>query len=127
MKILEGLYYTEDHEWVKIENNRATIGITDYAQDSMGDIVFVELPSVDDQIDAKDQCGVLESVKAAADVYMPISGRVVEINEALEDTPEFINESPYEAYLFIIEDFDVAEVEGLMDHETYKAFCAGSE
>jgi len=123
MKVQPGYYYTEEHEWIRLESKKAYIGITDYAQDSMGDIVYVELPSIDDIIDTKDQCAVLESVKAAADIYMPITGRIIEINENLENEPELINQNPYDAFLFAISEFDQEEVKDLMDADAYIKYC----
>lgn len=123
MKVIEGLYYTKDHEWVKVTDGKASIGITEFAAESMGDIVYVELPEVDDTIDAHEQCGVIESVKAAADIFMPITGTVVEVNEALEDSPEMINEDPYSAFIFVIEDIDEDGLELLMSASDYKTFC----
>lgn len=124
MKVEKGLYYTEDHEWVKVDGDKAYVGITDYAQEAMGDIVYVELPEVDETYSAKDQCGVLESVKAAADMFMPISGTVIEVNEDLDDAPESLNESPYGAHVFVVVDFDESELENLMDSDAYEAYCS---
>ena len=95
MKIVEGLKYSKDHEWVKVEGNLATIGITDFAQHSLGDIVYIELPELGDTIGKDETFGVVESVKAASDVYLPVSGTVVKINEALVDEPELVNLEPY--------------------------------
>lgn len=123
MKVVEGLYYTEDHEWVKVEGNKATIGITDHAQHELGDIVYVELPEEEDELSKGDVFGVVESVKAASDSFTPLSGTVVAINEDLEDAPESVNENPYDAWMFAIEMSDTSELEDLMDAEAYKAFC----
>jgi len=123
MEIKKGLYYSEDHEWVKVEGVIATIGITDFAQHSMGEIVYVELPMEDDQLDAGDVFGVLESVKAASDSFCPVSGEVVEVNEALEDEPELINEKPYDAWILKIEMSDESELKNLMSSEEYEEFC----
>ncbi|PIE77149.1 MAG: glycine cleavage system protein H [Clostridiales bacterium] len=95
MQVKKDLYYTKDHEWVSVEGNLATIGISDYAQHSLGDIVYVELPEVDEAFDAGDEFAVIESVKAASDAYMPVAGKVVEVNEALEDEPALLNEDAY--------------------------------
>ena len=95
--IPENLYYTKDHEWIRDDGETCVIGITDHAQDSLGDVTFVELPQVGEQYNAKDVFGVVESVKAASDLYMPISGEVVEINEELNDSPESVNDNPYES------------------------------
>ena len=95
MEVLDSLLYTEDHEWLKIDNNKVYIGITDFAQSELGDIIFVELPSIDDNVDAGGTIGTIEAVKTVADVYTPISGKIVEINETIVDQPELINSSPY--------------------------------
>lgn len=123
MKIIKGCYYTKEHEWIKVEGEKAYVGITDYAQHSMGDIVYVELPETDDFFDEGDSFGVLESVKAAADIYMPIQGKIEGINEQLEDEPELLNKAPYENYLIVIKDFNTEELEDLMDDGEYKQFC----
>jgi glycine cleavage system H protein len=123
MKVLSELKYSESHEWVKVEGNKAYIGITDYAQDHLGDVVYVDLPEVDSEIEAGGQCIVLESVKAASEVFSPLSGKVVEINETLSDNPSFINESPYEAWLIAVEMSDPSEVDGLMSAEDYEKIC----
>ena len=96
MEVLDSLLYTEDHEWLRIDNNKVYIGITDFAQSELGDIIFVELPSIDDNVDAGGTIGTIEAVKTVADVYTPISGKIVEINETIVDQPELINSSPYE-------------------------------
>ena len=96
MEVLDSLLYTEDHEWLRIDNNKVYIGITDFAQSELGDIIFVELPSIDDNVDAGGTIGTIEAVKTVADVYTPISGKIVEINENIVDQPELINSSPYE-------------------------------
>ncbi|MEG6616472.1 glycine cleavage system protein GcvH [Peptococcaceae bacterium 1198_IL3148] len=121
-KVMAGLMYSKEHEWVKIEGNRATIGITDYAQESLGDIVFLELPNVGDTFEAEDTFGVVESVKAASDLYTPLSGKVVEINEDLVDSPEAINEDPYNAWMMVIEFDDDAAVNNLLSKEQYEEF-----
>lgn len=123
MKLLKELKYAESHEWIKVEGNRAYIGITDYAQDHLGEVVYAELPEVDTTVEAGDQFIVLESVKAASDVFAPISGTVAEINEELEDNPGLINESPYEAWLVAIEMSNPSEVEGLLSAEDYEKIC----
>ncbi|HEC25861.1 MAG TPA: glycine cleavage system protein GcvH [Gammaproteobacteria bacterium] len=117
------LKYTKSHEWVLAgEGGQATIGITDYAQELLGDMVFIELPEIDKELDAGDECSVVESVKAASDVYAPIAGRVVAINEKLADTPELINEDPYgEGWMFRLQIEDVSELDGLMDADAYEA------
>lgn len=123
MKVLEELRYAKSHEWVRVEGNKAYIGISDYAQEHLGEVVFVDLPEVDVEINAGDQFVVLESVKAVSDVYAPISGTVVEINEELLDNPGLINESPYEAYLLAIEMSNASEVEELLSASDYERVC----
>lgn len=123
MKVKKGLYYSEDHEWVKVEEGVATIGITDFAQHSMGEIVYVELPMEEDELEAGDVFGVLESVKAASDSFTPVSGEVVAVNEVLEDEPELINESPYEAWILKIMMSNESEIKDLMSPEEYEEFC----
>ncbi|WP_129721809.1 glycine cleavage system protein GcvH [Xylanivirga thermophila] len=117
------LKYSKDHEWVKIDGDRAYIGITDHAQKSLGDIVFVELPEVDVELDAGDQLAVVESVKAASDVYSPISGTVIEVNEELDASPELINENAYDSWIAILSIKDVSELDELMDETEYEKFC----
>ncbi|NMA67368.1 MAG: glycine cleavage system protein GcvH [Clostridiaceae bacterium] len=122
METRPGLYYSEDHEWVRVEGDLAYIGITDYAQDSLGSIVYVETPSVGSNIEKGEVLGVVESVKAASDIYSPVSGKVVEVNEELNDAPELINEDPYENFIAVVEMVDAEELESLMDHNQYEAF-----
>ena len=123
MKLLEELKYVETHEWVRVEGNKAYIGITDYAQDELGDVVYVEVPEIGTVVEAGDQFVVLESVKAASDVYAPISGTVVEVNEELEDNPALINESPYDAWIVAIDMSMPTEVDDLLSAEEYKELC----
>ncbi|HOB96810.1 MAG TPA: glycine cleavage system protein GcvH [Aquabacterium sp.] len=119
------LKYTEDHEWLKIEGDIATVGITTHAQDALGDVVFVELPEIGRSYAQKDTAGVVESVKAAADVYMPVSGEVVEVNEALRDDPSLANSDPQGAgWFFKIRLAEPAQVTALMDEAAYTAFSA---
>ncbi len=127
MKVVKGLLYTNDHEWVKVEGDTATIGIADHAQDQLGDIVYVELPEIDDEIDKEEDFSAVESVKAAADVYMPISGKVVEVNEDLMDSPELLNEDPYENWMIKVEILDKSELDELMTSEEYEKFLAEEE
>ena len=127
MEIIDGLYYTKEHEWVKAEDGRATIGITDHAQEHLGEVVFVELPEVDKTLEVGDILCVVESIKAASDVYAPVSGKVMEANEALTASPEKINETPYESWLAVVEMSDDSELDGLMDAETYRTYCEGLE
>ncbi|MDQ0155277.1 glycine cleavage system protein GcvH [Robertmurraya andreesenii] len=115
------LRYSEEHEWVKVEGDKVRIGITDFAQSELGDIVFVELPEVGDEITADEPFGSVESVKTVSELYAPISGKVVEINEDLSDSPEFVNESPYEkAWMIVVEPASMADVENLMTAEQYE-------
>ena len=124
MKIPGDLKYTREHEWVKIEGNLARVGITDFAQKELGDLVFVELPELDDDFTAGDAFAVLESVKAAADVYAPLAGVVVEINDELEDDPSLVNSDPYgDGWLAVIEMAEDADLSGLMDAEEYRRFA----
>ena len=122
-KVIEGLYYSESHEFVKVEGNIASIGITDYAQQALGNIVYVDLPDVDDEIEAGDDFGAVESVKAASDLSTPVSGKVVEVNEALEDTPELINQDAVGAWIIKVELSDTSELDNLMDAKKYEEFC----
>ena len=123
MKLVEGLFYSEDHEWIKVEGNIAEVGITDFAQSSLGDIVYVELPEVDEEVEAGETFGVIESVKAASDSYMPITGKIVEVNEDLEDSPELLNEDAFANWILKIEMNDAADVEKLMSAKEYEEFC----
>ena len=123
MKIVDGLKYTEEHEWVKVENGKAYVGITDYAQHSLGEAVYVELPQIGASIGRGDVLGVVESVKAASDVYSPISGKVVEVNKQLEDDPGALNQDPYENYMAVLQMENEAELDGLMDEAQYKVYC----
>lgn len=123
MKTVEGLLYSNDHEWVKVEGNKATIGITDYAQHQLGEIVFVELPEVEDELNAGDSFGVIESVKAASDAYMPVSGTVLEVNEELVGSPQLVNEDAFANWLIVVELSDESELENLMGAEDYQKFC----
>src|SRR5229473_1006717 len=123
MKFPKNLRYTREHEWVLIEGNQATVGITDYAQHELGEVVFVELPKVGDSVTKDEPFGVVESVKAASDVYAPVSGEVTEINDDLVATPELINDDPYgDAWLIRVEMSDPAEVEQLMSATEYKQY-----
>ncbi len=122
--VLNGLYYSESHEWVKVEGNVAIVGITDYAQHALGSIVYVDMPEVDDEVAKEEDFGAVESTKAASDLISPVSGTVVEINEALEDNPELINENAFENWIMKVEMSDASELESLMDAAAYEAFCA---
>ncbi|HDZ7560904.1 TPA: glycine cleavage system protein GcvH [Staphylococcus aureus] len=120
MAVPNELKYSKEHEWVKVEGNVATIGITEYAQSELGDIVFVELPETDDEINEGDTFGSVESVKTVSELYAPISGKVVEVNEELEDSLEFVNESPYEkAWMVKVEISDESQLEALLTAEKY--------
>ncbi len=127
MKVAKGLFYTKDHEWVKVEGNLAFIGVADYAQHHLGDIVYVELPEIDDEIEKEDSFSAIESVKAAADVYMPISGKVVEVNEELIDDPALLNADPYENWMIKVEITNKEELDELMTSEEYEKFLAEEE
>ncbi len=119
-------YFTEEHEWIDVEGDTATVGITDYAQEQLGDIVFVELPDVGTIVEQGGDAAVVESVKAASDVYAPISGEVTEANGALEDDPALVNTSPEEdGWFFKLTISDRSELEGLMDEKTYTVFVEG--
>ena len=121
MSIPKDLRYTQEHEWVKVEGNKVRVGITDFAQNELGDIVFVELPEVGDTVTFNEPFGSVESVKTVSELYSPVSGKVVEINEALADSPEFVNESPYEnAWMIVVELSNEAEVEALLTAEAYE-------
>ena len=122
-KVIEGLYYSESHEFLKVEGNIGIIGITDYAQHALGNVVYVDMPDVDDQVEAGAEFGAVESVKAASDLNSPVSGTVVEVNEALEDTPELINQDAYANWIIKVEMSDESELENLMDATAYEAFC----
>lgn len=123
MTVLKGLKYTKEHEWVRAEGNKAYIGITEHAQVELGDIVFVELPEVGTDADADDILGAIESVKAASDIYTPVSGKIVEVNDELEESPELINEDPYESWIAAIEMADSGELDNLMNAKEYEEFC----
>ncbi len=123
-KTIEGLYYSESHEWVKVEGNIAIVGITDHAQHEMGDLSYVDMPEVDDELEKGDEFGAVESVKAASDLYSPVSGTVVEINEELEDVPELLNQDAFANWIMKVEMSDPSELEGLMDAAAYEAMCA---
>ena len=125
MDIRSELKYSEEHEWVQVEGDIAIIGISDFAQESLGDVVFVELPEIGTSVAAGQACGAVESVKAVSDIYSPVSGEIVEVNEALPDTPENINSSPYEqGWIVKIKLSNAAELDALMDADTYRAFVA---
>ena len=121
MAVPKDLRYSKEHEWVKVEGENARVGITYFAQSELGDIVFVELPEVGDKVTANEPFGSVESVKTVSELYAPISGKVVEVNEELSDNPEYVNESPYEkAWMVVIEPSDKADIEALMSSEQYE-------
>jgi glycine cleavage system H protein len=119
MKVIEGLYYTEDHEWLKVEGDTAFVGVTDFAQHKLGGIVYVELPEAGESFAKGEVFGVVESVKVAADLMLPVSGAVIEKNDAVEEAPESVNDDAYAAWLVKIKLSDPSETEGLMDAATY--------
>lgn len=122
-KVLEGLYYSESHEYVRVEGDFGYIGITDYAQNALGNVVYVDMPDVDDEVTAGEEFGAVESVKAASDLMSPVTGVVVKVNEALEDQPELINSDAYENWIIKVTIADKAELNDLMDAKAYAAFC----
>lgn len=122
-KVIEGLFYTESHEFVKVEGNIGYIGITDYAQSQLGNVVYVDLPSVGDDVTAGEEFGAVESVKAASDLMSPVSGTVLEINEALEDNPELVNQDAYANWIMKVQLSDASELDNLMDAKAYEAIC----
>ena len=120
--IPEDLVYTSEHEWIRIEGNKAEIGITNHAQNELGDIVYVELPILDDEIDSGEEFGTIESVKAVSPLYMPVSGRIIEVNSELQEHPELVNEDCYdEGWLVRIEITNAEDTDELLDPEAYKA------
>ncbi len=119
-KVIEGLYYTESHEFVKVEGEYGYVGITDYAQHELGNVVYVDMPEVDDEVVAGEEFGAVESVKAASDLISPVSGTVVEINEALEDHPENINEDAFGNWIIKVKLNNLSELENLMDSKAYE-------
>lgn len=123
-KVIEGLYYSESHEYVRIEGEYGYIGITDYAQQQLGNVVYVDMPEVDDEVTAGDEFGAVESVKAASDLMSPVSGTVAEINEALEDQPELVNEDAYANWIIKVAMSNAAELDNLMDAAAYAQFIA---
>ncbi|MCL4151220.1 UNVERIFIED_CONTAM: hypothetical protein GTU68_060320 [Idotea baltica] len=121
MNIPSELKYTKDHEWVKIEGDIATIGITDFAQSELGDIVYVEVETVDETLDAEEIFGTVEAVKTVSDLFLPLSGEIIEFNEALEDEPEKVNTDPYgDGWMIKMKCLDMPQTEGLMSSEDYK-------
>ena len=122
-KVIDGLFYSESHEYVKVEGNIGYIGISDYAQDALGNVVYVDMPDVDDEIEAGEEFGAVESVKAASDLFAPVSGTVVEVNDALDDQPELINQDPYENWIVKVVLSDKSQLDNLMDAKAYAKYC----
>lgn len=122
-KFMERLYYSESHEYVRVEGDQAYIGITDFAQNALGNIVYVDMPDIDDELESGDDFGAVESVKAASDLTLPVSGTVIEINEALEDHPELINQDAFANWIIKIKLSDKTELDELMNAKDYEAFC----
>lgn len=125
MKIVEGLLYSKDHEWIKVEGDTAYIGITDFAQHNLGDIVFVELPEIDDEFNIEESFGVVESVKAASDAFMPIDGKIIGVNEDIVDDPALLNSNPYDSWMIKIEITNNSQLDELMEAEDYEKYCDG--
>ncbi|MHC4205327.1 MAG: glycine cleavage system protein GcvH [Planctomycetota bacterium] len=123
---VKGLFYTKDHEWISIEGDLATMGITDYAQEQLGELVFVELPAIGKQVSAHDEIAIVESSKAANDVYSPVTGKVIEVNQELESNPELINEDCYKkGWIVKLQLSDPISGEDLMNSDQYKEYVAG--
>ncbi len=122
-KVIEGLYYSESHEYVRVEGNIGYIGITDYAQNALGNVVYVDLPDVDDEVTAGEEFGAVESVKAASDLMSPVSGTIIEVNDALDDQPELVNQDAFGNWIIKVEMSDKSELDSLMDAKAYAAFC----
>lgn len=126
-KTIEGLFYSESHEWVKVNGETAIIGISDHAQQAMGNIVYVDMPEEEDEVTANEDFGAVESVKAASDLISPVSGVVVEVNEALADAPELLNKDAYENWIIKVKMDDPEELKNLMDAAAYEKFCENEE
>ncbi len=122
-KTIEGLYYSESHEYVKVDGEYGYVGITDYAQEQLGNVVYVDMPEVDDEVTAGEEFGAVESVKAASDLISPVSGEVVEINEDLEDQPELINQDAFENWIMKVKLSDPSELDALMSASDYESTC----
>jgi glycine cleavage system H protein len=126
MEFPEELRYSSDHEWVRLDGDRATVGITDYAQDALGDVVYVDVPDVGNQVAAADKVSEVESTKSVSDIYAPVSGTVIEVNADLADNPQRVNEDPYgEGWLCVIAVTDASELDALMDAAGYRALVEG--
>lgn len=126
-KTIEGLFYSESHEWVKVDGETAIIGISDHAQQAMGNIVYVDMPEEEDEVTANEDFGAVESVKAASDLISPVSGVIVEVNEALADAPELLNKDAYENWIIKVKMDDPEELKNLMDAAAYEKFCENEE
>jgi len=126
-KTIEGLFYSESHEWVKVDGETAIIGISDHAQQAMGNIIYVDMPEEEDEVTADEDFGAVESVKAASDLISPVSGVVVEVNEALADAPELLNKDAYENWIIKVKMDDPEELKNLMDAAAYEKFCENEE
>jgi glycine cleavage system H protein len=128
MDIPSNLSYTSDHEWARVDGERVTIGITDYAQEQLGDVVYVELPVEGDRVKAKETFGIIESVKTVSDLYAPVSGEVLEVNKELLDHPEWVNQDPYgKAWMIVVAIADAKDLEGLLDAKAYETLVAQEE
>ena len=126
-KVIEGLYYSESHEYVRVEGEYGYVGITDYAQHALGNVVYVDMPEVDDEVEAGEDFGAVESVKAASDLISPVSGTVVEVNDALEDAPEHLNQDAFENWIIKVQLSDKAELDNLMDAAAYEEHCKNED
>lgn len=126
-RVIEGLYYSESHEYVRVEGEYGYVGITDYAQHALGNVVYVDMPEVDDEVEAGEDFGAVESVKAASDLISPVSGTVVEVNEALEDAPELLNQDAFENWIIKVQLSDKAELDNLMDAAAYEEHCKNED
>jgi len=124
MEVIKGLGYSKDHEWIKVDGEKAYIGITDFAQDSLGDVVYIELPQVGDEFSKDDVFGTIESVKAASDLSIPVSGKILEVNEELSDNPAAVNQDPYGNWMILVELSDMGELDGLLNAEQYEEICS---
>ena len=127
MNIAEGLKYSKDHEWVRVEGDTAYVGITDYAEHNLGDIVYVELPGVEAILNAGDVLGAVDSVKSASDIYAPVSGEVLQVNSELSAAPEKVNEDAYASWIVEMKLTDPSELDGLMEAAAYKEYCLSEE
>ncbi|HPG42953.1 MAG TPA: glycine cleavage system protein GcvH [Acholeplasmataceae bacterium] len=123
MNVLEGLLYSPSHEWVKVEGNQAWIGISDHAQHALGSVVFIELPKIGQTFKKGDAIGAVESVKAASDVYTPVSGKVLEVNDALDGSPELLNDDPYGSWIIKVELSNASELDSLLNKDAYLPLC----